>query len=92
MLDKEVRESVAKHLNPKSEADKKEIKQDTDYLTDLDEAEKASFTGVWDRLGQLRNDIAHCGMRKDQRSAEDAIVQIENLTSILEPLAQQIKD
>jgi CRISPR-associated DxTHG motif protein len=92
VLDKEVRESVAKHLNPTSEADKKEIKQDTDYLKDLDEAEKASFTGVWDRLGQLRNDIAHCGMRRDQRSAEDAIGQIENLTSILEPLAQQIKD
>ncbi|HLI49719.1 MAG TPA: TIGR02221 family CRISPR-associated protein [Chthonomonas sp.] len=96
-LDVGVRERIANELessvrkfSKQSEADEKP-KQDVD-LTRLDEAEKKELMDAWARIGQLRNDIAHCGMRKKQRSARDVIEQAENLASLLEPLARQIQD
>lgn len=43
---------------------------------------------LWDRCVDLRNDLAHCGMRYNPKSATDAIGEIEELFSDFEKFAR----
>ncbi len=41
---------------------------------------------IWDQLGQLRNDVAHCGMNRQPDSAKNLIQRITNVVSLLDQL------
>lgn len=44
--------------------------------------------GIWDTITQLRNDLAHCGMRKDAASMDTIQKRAQGLPQLLEQLLQ----
>jgi hypothetical protein len=77
------------------QADKLLAKHGDQALSEFDERLRA-FPGaleiakLWQRLIQVRNDIAHCGMRLSAQEAEDLIKKAEGLYPDLEEIAQTV--
>jgi hypothetical protein len=91
-LKKDVREIIEKTLNAFQRRRRGEEYIPTgimDMLESVDEHEK--LIKVWDKLSQLRNDLAHCGMREQPRSInsiyKDAREIVEELNKLYSRLA-----
>ncbi|HWQ35304.1 MAG TPA: TIGR02221 family CRISPR-associated protein [Blastocatellia bacterium] len=65
----------------------KEIGEESAYLKPLERlAQIDDLLKVWDQLGQLRNDVAHCGMNRQADSAKNLIQRIKNVAGLLDQL------
>lgn len=68
-LDKKSREEVESDLNDVVFKQRDEIRELPEWLEQLPNCQ--AIAQVWDWLTQLRNDVAHCGMRTQPASAQN---------------------
>ncbi len=78
-LDLRTREQAERALNEGSQA----LRKGSPLASALVDRELAT---LWDQLAQLRNDIAHCGMRRDAAGAQSIRQRAKELVTALEQL------
>lgn len=78
-LDLGIRELAEQTLNEASRA----LRQGSSLARALVDHEVAT---LWDQLAQLRNDVAHCGMRRDAAGAQSIRQRAQELVTALERL------
>ena len=67
-LDENYREQVEQALGAAAQRSQKKEAQVPEWFDQLLNSQRLGE--LWNRLGQLRNDVAHCGMRKDQSTVK----------------------
>ncbi len=86
-LDKNLRQDIEEGINRLSIAAREEKKSNIEGDKLYDWLSKTPISSevanVWNRLADLRNDLAHCGMRKGPRSSESIEKELKQILTAL---------
>lgn len=83
-LDYEKRREVESTLNSAIERKKGEHAKLPEWFDEL--PTKEELLKAWSKVRDLRNDLTHCGMRRDARGADDIIKNAKEMLEFLKPL------
>ncbi|MCS6775372.1 MAG: TIGR02221 family CRISPR-associated protein [Chloroherpetonaceae bacterium] len=89
--DHAVREEVERALNAQARWEQgKEFQEAAlrERVAALPEVQRETALRLWNRVGQLRNDLAHCGMRAEKVAAKKLANNLEGLREHLDAVAQ----
>lgn len=89
--DHTLREGVERALNAQTRCEQGKEFDEAELqarVAALPEVQRRAVLRLWDRLGPLRNDLAHCGMRADKVAAKKLAVNLERLQEHLDAVAQ----
>lgn len=86
-LDKDHREEIERALGAAAARKRNEPAEVPEWFEQLPQSDL--IAQLWDRLIQLRNDLAHCGMRKQPTSARDIERQAEKIVQSLKALLSE---
>ncbi|MDI9633601.1 MAG: TIGR02221 family CRISPR-associated protein [Methanolinea sp.] len=86
-LEKEVREAAEQGLNAHLKEKRGEKFKPTEYYDWVARHTAGkSLVDAWNRIANIRNDIAHCGMNKTPKKSRNSVQEIGEIPGILEEL------